>query len=164
MGYYKKSTDRPSITWPESVDQALCFGWIDGIRRSVDEHSYTVRFTPRKPASIWSAINLRKIKELVASGDMRPAGLAIYEARRDKDHKGYSIANRTVDLDPKYAKLMRKNAAAWKFYLAQPPGYRKQVNHWVTSAKQEATRLSRLEKLVFHSARGERLPQLTRKK
>jgi len=164
VGYYKKSTGRPSMTWPESVEQALCFGWIDGVRRSVDEDSYTIRFTPRKPTSIWSAINLRKVKELVESGHMRPAGLAIYEARRDKEHKGYSIAALTTELDPKYAKLMRKNAAAWKFYQAQPPGYRKMVTHWVTSAKQEATRLARLEILMTHSARGERIPRLTRKK
>lgn len=164
VGYYKKSTGRPSMTWPESVEQALCFGWIDGVRRSVDEHSYTIRFTPRKSTSIWSAINLRKVKELVKSGHMRAAGLAIYEARRDKEHKGYSIAALTTELDPKYAKLMRKNAAAWKFYQAQPPGYRKMVTHWVTSAKQEATRRARLEILMTHSARGERIPRLTRKK
>ena len=164
VGYYKKSTGRPSMTWPESVEQALCFGWIDGVRRSVDEDSYTIRFTPRKATSIWSAINLRKVKELVKSGHMRPAGLAIYEARRDKEHTGYSIAALTTELDPKYAKLMRKNAAAWKFYQAQPPGYRKMVTHWVTSAKQEATRMARLEILMTHSARGERIPRLTRKK
>ena len=164
VGYYKKSTGRPSMTWPESVEQALCFGWIDGVRRSVDEDSYTIRFTPRKATSIWSAINLRKVKELVESGHMRPAGLAIYEARRDKEHTGYSMAALTTELDPKYAKLMRKNAAAWKFYQAQPPGYRKMVTHWVTSAKQEATRMARLEILMTHSARGERIPRLTRKK
>jgi uncharacterized protein YdeI (YjbR/CyaY-like superfamily) len=164
VGYYKKSTGRPSITWPESVDQALCFGWIDGVRRSIDEHSYTIRFTPRKPTSIWSAINLRRVKALARSGQIHPAGLAAFRARRDKKSGGYSIAALPVDLDPKYAALLRRNAAAWKFFRAQPPGYRKMVNHWITSAKREATRLSRLEHLVTYSARGERIPRLTRKK
>jgi len=164
VGFHKKDSGKPSVTWPESVDEALCVGWIDGLRKGIDATSYTIRFTPRKPTSIWSAINLRKVKELVKSGHMRPAGLAIYEARRDKEHKGYSIAALTTELDPKYAKLMRKNAAAWKFYQAQPPGYRKMVTHWVTNAKQEATRMARLEILMTHSARGERIPRLTRKK
>jgi uncharacterized protein YdeI (YjbR/CyaY-like superfamily) len=159
VGYYKKHTGRASITWPESVGEALCFGWIDGVRRSVDEHSYAIRFTPRRPTSIWSAINTRRVKELVESGAMRPAGLAVFEARRDKKSDGYSIAEWTVELDPKYARLLRKNAAAWKFFRAQPQGYRKLINHWVTSAKQEATRLERFEKVMQHSARGERVPR-----
>jgi uncharacterized protein YdeI (YjbR/CyaY-like superfamily) len=164
VGYYKKHTGRPSITWPQSVDEALCFGWIDGVRRPVDEHSYAIRFTPRKPTSNWSAINLRRVKALVKSGQMRPAGLAAYKARRDKTSTGYSIASLPVDLDPVYAKLLRKNPAAWKFFQAQPPGYRKMVNHWVTNAKQESTRLSRLETVMLHSAREERIPRYSRKK
>lgn len=164
VGYYKKGTGRASITWRESVDQALCFGWIDGVRRSVDEHSYAIRFTPRKPTSMWSAINTRRVKELTKSGAIRPAGLAAFKARRDKKSGGYSIAALTTELDAKYAKLLRRNADAWKFFQAQPPGYRKMVNHWLTSAKQETTRLSRLEKLMLHCARGEKIPRFVRKK
>ena len=164
VAYYKKHTGRPSITWPQSVDEALCFGWIDGVRRGVDEHSYAIRFTPRRPTSIWSAINVRRVRELTKSGQMRPAGLAAFNARRDKTSAGYSIAGLPVDLDPQYAKLLRKHPSAWKFYAAQPPGYRKLVNHWITSAKQERTRVARLELLVTHSARGERIPRFIRKK
>ena len=164
VGYYKKGTGRPSITWAESVEQALCFGWIDGLRKGVDEHRFTIRFTPRRPGSVWSAINTRTAKALIKSGAMQPAGMAVFNVRRDKKSGGYSIASRSADLDPKYARLLRRNAAAWKFYHAQPPGYRKAVNHWLTSARQETTRLARLEKLVLHFARGERLPQHTRKK
>jgi uncharacterized protein YdeI (YjbR/CyaY-like superfamily) len=143
------------------VDQALCFGWIDGLRRAVDEQSYTIRFTPRRPTSIWSEINTRRVKELIESGDMRPAGLAVFEARRDKKSAGYSLAKLSVDLDPKYARVMRKNTKAWRFYKAQPPGYRKLVNWWVVRAKQEATRLSRLQTLISHSEKGERVPRFT---
>ena len=164
VGYYKKHTGRPTITWPQSVDEALCFGWIDGVRRPVDAESYAIRFTPRKPTSNWSAINLRRVKELMKSGHMRPAGRTAFETRRDKKSTGYSIAALPVDLDPAYAKRLRKNPAAWKFFQAQPPGYRKLVNHWVTSAKQESTRLARLEVVMVHSARGERIPRYTRKK
>jgi uncharacterized protein YdeI (YjbR/CyaY-like superfamily) len=159
VGYYKKDTGRASITWKESVDQALCFGWIDGVRRAVDEQSYAIRFTPRRPTSIWSEINTRRVRELIESGDMRPAGLAAFEARRDKQSDGYSIAKLKVDLDPKYTRLLRKNTKAWRFYQAQPPGYRKMVNWWVVRAKQEATRLSRLETLIAHSEKGERVPR-----
>jgi uncharacterized protein YdeI (YjbR/CyaY-like superfamily) len=164
VGYYKKDTGRPSITWRESVDEALCFGWIDGVRRPVDAESYTIRFTPRKPTSNWSAINVRRVKELMQSGHMRPAGQAAFEARRDKTSAGYSIAALPVDLDPAHAKRLRRHPAAWKFFQAQPPGYRKMVNHWLNSAKQETTRLARIELLVTHSARGERVPRFVRKK
>jgi uncharacterized protein YdeI (YjbR/CyaY-like superfamily) len=164
VGYYKKHTGRKTITWTESVDEALCFGWIDGLRQAVDEHSYATRFTPRRPTSAWSAINLRKVKALVKSGKMRPAGLAAYKARRDKTSPGYSIASRSTELDAPYAKLLRKHPAAWTFFQAQPPGYRKMVGHWITGAKQESTRRERLELLIAHSSRGERLPRYTRKK
>ena len=164
VGYYKKDTGRASITWPQSVDEALCFGWIDGIRKSVDEHSYTIRFTPRRAGSVWSAINTRRAGELIRLGAMQPAGLAAFKLRKEDRSGVYSFEQRTVELDEKYAKVFRRNRAAWVFYQSQPPGYRKLTSHWVISAKQEATRLARLEKLIAHSSAGERIPQLARPK
>jgi uncharacterized protein YdeI (YjbR/CyaY-like superfamily) len=162
VGYYKKHTGRASITWPESVDQALCFGWIDGLRRGVDEEVFAIRFTPRRPNSIWSAVNVGRVKALIRSGAMQPAGLAAFKALKENRSVVYSFEQRSVDLDPKYAKILRLNAAAWKFYEKQPASYRKAANWWVMSAKHEATRLSRLDRLITHSAAGERIPQFTR--
>ena len=162
VGYYKKDSGRASITWPESVDEGLCYGWIDGLRKSVDEISYTIRFTPRRPGSIWSAINTRRANELIKSGDMQAAGLAAFKLRKAFRSGIYTYEQRSAELDDKYAKLIRRNGAAWKFYQAQPPGYRKLANWWVVSAKLEATRLARLEKLITHCANGERLPQWAR--
>jgi uncharacterized protein YdeI (YjbR/CyaY-like superfamily) len=162
VGYYKKDTGQPSITWPQSVDEALCFGWIDGIRKSVDGQSYTIRFTPRRPGSVWSAINTRRAAALIRVGSMRPAGLAAFKLRTEDRSGVYSFEQRGVELDEAYAKRFRRNRTAWSFYQSQPPGYRKLTTHWVMSAKQETTRLSRLEKLIAHSAAGERIPQLAR--
>jgi uncharacterized protein YdeI (YjbR/CyaY-like superfamily) len=162
VGYYKKHTGRASITWPESVDEALCFGWIDGLRKSIDDVSFTIRFTPRRPNSIWSAVNTRRAKSLIESGAMQPAGLAAFKKRKDNRSGVYSFEQRSVDLDPKYAGILRRNAAAWKFYQKQPASYRKAANWWVVSAKQEATRLSRLNRLIAHSAAGEHIPQFSR--
>ena len=159
LGYYRKGTGKPSITWEESVREALCFGWIDGIRKSVDAESYTVRFTPRKPRSAWSAINLKLVEELTAAGLMTPAGRAVYEARDTTraDH-GYSIAARTeVELSPAHAKRFRARRAAWEFFQAQPPSYRKMALHWVTSAKKEETREKRLDRLIAASGEKKRL-------
>ena len=162
VGYYKKSTGRPSITWPESVDEALCFGWIDGLRKGVDEASFTIRFTPRRTGSIWSAVNTRRAQALIKSGAMQPAGLAAFKVRKANRSGIYSFEQRTVDLVARYAKVFRQNRTAWAFHQAQPASYRKAANWWVVSAKQEATRLARLEKLMAHSAAGERVPQFTR--
>jgi uncharacterized protein YdeI (YjbR/CyaY-like superfamily) len=161
VGYYKKGTGRPSITWPESVEQALCFGWIDGLRKGIDEQRFTIRFTPRKPGSVWSAINTRKVNELIKAGTMQPAGLAAFKHRKPQRSGIYSFEQRSAELDEKFARAFRRRREAWKFYQAQPPGYRKAVNWWVTSAKQESTRTARLAKLMEHSARGERVPQFT---
>ena len=164
VGLYKKGSGRPSITWPESVDEALCFGWIDGIRRSIDDISYTIRFTPRKPISIWSAVNIKRAQELIDQGLMKPTGLKAFEARREYKSGIYSYEQRTEKLPDPYARRFKKNKAAWAFFEAQPPGYGKMVGWWIVSAKKEETRLKRLDKLIEESAREQRISQLTPKK
>ncbi|HEY0594097.1 MAG TPA: YdeI/OmpD-associated family protein [Thermoanaerobaculia bacterium] len=158
VGFHKKGSGKPSLTWPESVDEALCWGWIDGVRKSLDESSYVIRFTPRKPTSTWSEVNTRRAKELIAEGRMKPAGLRAFEARRPETSGGYSFEQRkNPQLDPELEKRFRANRAAWTFFQAQPPGYRRVTTWWVISAKREATRASRLEKLIAASAAGRRL-------
>ncbi|MEK6304116.1 MAG: YdeI/OmpD-associated family protein [Acidobacteriota bacterium] len=164
VGFYKKSSGKPSITWPESVDEALCFGWIDGIRKSVDEVSYTIRFTPRKPRSIWSNVNIKRVKELSDKGLMLPAGERAFQARLENKSGTYSYEQRSVKLAPPYEKRLRLNKTAWEFFYAQPPSYRKAAGWWVVAAKKEETRLKRLEQLIEHSAHGRRIPQFLRSK
>lgn len=164
VGYYKKSSDQPSITWPESVDEALCYGWIDGIRKSVDDASYTIRFTPRKPGSIWSAVNLRRAQALIENGQMHPAGLKAYQARQENKSGIYSYEQRSGELPEPYAQELRQNEVAWEFYQLQPPSYRKSAGWWVVSAKQEETRHKRLAQLIEDSAQGRTIPPLTRTK
>jgi uncharacterized protein YdeI (YjbR/CyaY-like superfamily) len=154
VGFHKKET---SMTWPESVDQALCFGWIDGIRRSVDKDRYCIRFTPRKKTSTWSNINIAKVEALIRQGLMMPLGLEAYKHRKENRTGIYSFENEIKDLPEDYASIFRKNIAAWEFYSATPPSYRRTVTHWVLSAKQEATKLLRLEKLIAGSGEGKRL-------
>jgi uncharacterized protein YdeI (YjbR/CyaY-like superfamily) len=156
VGFHKKDSGRPSITWPESVDAALCFGWIDGIRKSVDEVSYTIRFTPRKSTSTWSAVNIRRVEVLTREGRMKPAGMKAFEARRENKSGIYSYEQRRAQLEEPYASLLRKNETAWRFFESQPPGYRKQMSWWILSAKREETRLKRLEKLIAESGLGRR--------
>ena len=160
VGFYKKSSGKPSITWPESVDQALCFGWIDGIRRSIDEESYSIRFTPRNPKSTWSAVNIKKAEELKKLGLMNPAGLTAYKKREDKNSKIYSFEQRIVQFDPQYEKTFKKNKKAWNNFLLQPPYYRKTVTHWVMSAKQEETRFKRLNRLIKDSEAGLKIKEM----
>jgi uncharacterized protein YdeI (YjbR/CyaY-like superfamily) len=164
VSYYKKSSGKASITWPESVDEALCFGWIDGIRKSPNDLSYTIRFTPRKPGSIWSAVNIRRAQELADQGLMQPAGLKAFQARAENKSGIYSYEQKSPELVDPYGKTLRKNKAAWEFFQAQPAWYRKAAGWWVVSAKQEETRLKRLEKLIEDSAQGRTIPPLTRKK
>ena len=159
VGFYKKDSGKASITWPESVDEALCFGWIDGIRKSIDEKSYMIRFSPRKTRSIWSAVNIKRAGELVEQRLMQPAGLKAFEARQEYRSGIYSYEQRTADLPDHYGNLLKKNSAAWKFFHSQSPSYRKAMNWWVLSAKKEETRLKRLEQLIDDSAHGRRLPQ-----
>ena len=148
VGYYKKASGKPSMTWAESVDQALCFGWIDGLRKSFDDISYTIRFTPRKPHSVWSAINIKRAQDLASQGLIRPAGLKAFEARQENRSGIYSYEQRTASLPEPYDGILKKNRAAWTFFQAQPPGYRKLASWWVVSAKKEETRLRRLGELV----------------
>lgn len=161
VGFYKKDSGKASITWPQSVDEALCFGWIDGIRKNIDEVSYKIRFTPRKQRSTWSAVNIKRVPELTEQRRMEAAGLKAFAARQENRSGIYSYEQRSPELPPQYAKKLKKNAAAWKFFQAQPPSYRKAVNWWVVSAKQEETRLKRLDKLINDSGEGRRIPQFT---
>jgi uncharacterized protein YdeI (YjbR/CyaY-like superfamily) len=157
VGYYKKGSGKPSITWPESVDEALCYGWIDGVRKSIDDASYTIRFTPRKPGSIWSSVNIKRAQALIEQGRMHPAGLKAYQVRKENKSGIYSYEQRSVELPEPYSRLLKKNKTAWSFFQTQPPSYRKAISWWIVSAKKEETRLKRLEKLMEYSARGQRL-------
>lgn len=160
VGFYKKDSGRPSITWPESVDEALCYGWIDGVRRSLGEERYTIRFTPPKATSIWSNVNIAKVEALLKAGRMMPAGLAAWE-RRDPARSGIYLFERSdiVAFDAELERRFKRNRGAWKYLQAQPPGYRRLATHYVVSAKRPETRERRLAALVDYSARGERLPQ-----
>ena len=164
VGFHKKDSGKPSISWPESVDEALCFGWIDGIRKSIDETSYMIRFTPRRARSIWSTVNITRAKNLIELGLMQPAGLKAFEARQEYRSGIYSYEQRTADLPDHYGKLLKKNSAAWKFFHAQSPYYKKAMNWWVLCAKKEETRLKRLNKLIEDSAHGRRIPLMPTKK
>jgi uncharacterized protein YdeI (YjbR/CyaY-like superfamily) len=162
VGFHKKGSGKPSITWPDSVEQALCFGWIDGVRRSLGDDSYTIRFTPRKPSSTWSRANLEKVEELKRLGLMRPAGLRIYEERREARTGVYSYEQReTAALPAEYEERLRANAAAWDFWTSRPPSYRKAAVWWVVSAKREETRERRLARLIGDSQKGRTVPPLT---
>ena len=161
MGFYKKDSGKKSITWSQSVDQALCFGWIDGLRRGIDEVSYKIRFTPRKQRSTWSAVNIKRAGELTTLGLMQPTGLKAFAAREENRSGIYSYEQRSPELPDEYAKKLRKNPVAWKFFQAQPPSYRKAANWWVLSAKQEETRLRRLDKLINDSAHERTIRQFT---
>lgn len=162
VGYYKRATGKESITWSESVDAALCFGWIDGIRKSFDEEKYIIRFTPRNPKSNWSAINIKKVEELKKLGLMKPAGLKVYEQKDIKKVERYSYERTRIELDKKFLKLFKKNKKAWNYYNAQAPSYKKICTLWVMSAKREETRMKRLDILISNSAGEERIPLLRR--
>ena len=157
VGFYKKSSGKPSITWPESVDQALCFGWIDGVRKSLDGESYVIRFSPRKPNSIWSAVNIRNVERLIKEQRMQPPGMRAFEARQEFRSGIYAYEQRSPELIEPYSSTLKRNKAAWKFFSDQPPGYRKVMNWWVVSAKREETRLDRLAKLIKASEKRERI-------
>ena len=163
VGFYRKDSGRPSITWPESVDEALCFGWIDGIRKSRDETSYTIRFTPRKPGSIWSAVNIKNVERLVAEGRMQPAGLAAFDKRSVEKSVVYSYERTNAALSQAEEQELRANTAAWGYFEGRPGSYKKAVIWWVISAKKDETRRSRFEKLIDLSAKGQDIPQFTRR-
>jgi uncharacterized protein YdeI (YjbR/CyaY-like superfamily) len=162
VGFYKRDTGRASITYQEALDEALCYGWIDGVRKGLDSASYTIRFTPRKPRSNWSAVKIRRAEELSRLGLMRSPGIKAYEARDAERSRIYSYEQERHTLTEALQQQFRANGAAWDFFKAQPPSYRKVASYWVMSAKQEATRLRRLATLIEDSAEGRRLAILTR--
>jgi uncharacterized protein YdeI (YjbR/CyaY-like superfamily) len=161
VGFHKRDSGKPSITWPESVDQALCFGWIDGVRRRIDDVSYSIRFTPRKAVSNWSAINIARVAELTTLGLMAPAGLRAFEKRREDKSAIYSYENKVRTLPPADEKQFRANRKAWAFFTAQAPSYQRVAIYWVTSAKREETRVRRLATLIDDSANARRLAVVT---
>ena len=157
VGFYKKGTGKPSITWPESVDEALCFGWIDGIRRKIDEDSYSIRFTPRRSDSVWSAVNIRRVAELKKLRLMQAAGLAAFDKRSEKKSQIYAYEQRfDAVLEAALDKKLKANKPAWAFFQAQPPGYRRLSTYYIASAKQPETRLRRLENLMNLWRQGRR--------
>ena len=163
VGYYKKESGKASITWPESVKQALCFGWIDGLRKSVDDESYMIRFTPRKRTSNWSEINIRYVAELTEQGLMQPAGLAIFALRSEEKSGVYSHEQQqNASLNTEEEQLFCTHPEAWSFFQSKPPSYRKQAIWWVVSAKQEKTRQKRLQTLIEDSAHQRTIAPLTR--
>ena len=157
VGFYKVGTGKPSMTWSESVDEALCFGWIDGVRNTIDAESYCIRFTPRNPKSNWSAVNIKKVEELIRQGRMQPVGLDAFDKRKTDKSAIYNYENRPEILDNTLDTKFQKHRDAWKYFTSQAPSYQRTCIYWVMSAKQESTREARLEKLIRASESGERL-------
>lgn len=157
VGFYKVDSGKPSMTWSQSVDQALCFGWIDGIRRSIDKESYCIRFTPRRPASAWSTVNINKVEALMSQGLMHPAGLEAYKYRKEDKSSIYSFENDVRRLSESLEKRFKDNDLAWSFFITQAKSYQKTIIHWVISAKQEKTQISRLDKVIAESEKQKRL-------
>jgi uncharacterized protein YdeI (YjbR/CyaY-like superfamily) len=163
VGYYKKGSGKPSVTWPESVDEALCVGWIDSIGHSIDTDSYMIRFTPRKPRSTWSAVNIKRVQALINEGRMTPTGLAAFEARTDERSAIYAHEQRhSATLTPVEEKQFKANQAAWTWFQTKAPSYQKAALYWVVSAKRDETRQKRLATLIDDSAHGRTIAPLTR--
>ena len=158
VGFYKRESGKPSITWPESVDEALCVGWIDGLRKRIDDERYMIRFTRRRTSSIWSAVNVRRVGELTTLGRMKPPGLRAFEARTAKKTAVYSFEQRKqVKMPAAYVRRFKENADAWRFFSTQAPWYQRTTTWLVISAKREETRLKRLSTLIADSAAGRRI-------
>lgn len=157
VGFYKVGSGKPSMTWSQSVDEALCFGWIDGVRRSIDEERYCIRFTPRRPTSIWSAINIEKVNQLTEKGLMKPAGLAVFNARKEENANVYSHENVLATLPKELERKFKANKKAWQFFTSQAPSYQKVIIHWISTAKQVTTQWRRLEKAIDASAQHQRI-------
>ena len=157
LGFHKKASGKGGITYAEALDEALAFGWIDGVRKSLGAESYTIRFSPRRAGSVWSAVNIQRVEELTALGRMAPPGLAAFAVRDEAKSRQYSYEQRARGLDPAYEAQVEANAAAWAFWQAQPPGYRRNASWWVMSAKREETRQRRLATLIEDSAAGRRI-------
>jgi uncharacterized protein YdeI (YjbR/CyaY-like superfamily) len=165
VGFYKRNSGKPSITWPESIDAAICYGWIDGVRNSIDAVSYRIRFTPRKPTSTWSAINVKRVAELTKLGLMHAAGTKAFEARKGDKTGIYAYEQRkTAKLPRGYEKKFRANKKAWAFFQKQPPWYQRTATYRAISAKQEATREKRLAELIRDSEAGRAIKELRRSK
>jgi len=162
LGYFKKGSGKATLTWSESVDVALCFGWGDGIRKTIDEERYKIRFTPRNISSVWSAVNVKKVKALISAGKMKPAGLHLFNSRTDKE--GYSAESRNVSLAKEYEEKIKANKSAWLFLTNLAPSYKRDSIWWVMSAKKEETRLKRLSILIESSEACLKIPMLRSKK
>lgn len=161
VGFYKVTSGKKSITWPQSVDEALCYGWIDGIRKSIDEVAYTIRFTPRKKNSIWSAVNIKKIEELTQKGLMQPPGLAAFQHRKDAKSAIYSYEKSPAVLDKQFEKKFKANKAAWAYFQSKAPSYQRTAISWVMNAKQESTRIRRMDTLIADSEQGRLIKPLS---
>lgn len=165
VGFYKKDSGRPSITWPEALDVALCFGWIDGVRKSLGDDSYTIRFTARKPRSLWSAVNVKRARELTRMGLMQPPGVEAFERRVEERSVIYSYEQKKApQLSEEDEKRFRARKKAWDFFQAQAPWYRRTATWWIISAKRPETRMKRLLTLIDDSEHGRTIPPLTRAK
>jgi uncharacterized protein YdeI (YjbR/CyaY-like superfamily) len=154
VGFYKRDSGKPSMTWPQSVDEALCFGWIDGVRKSIDKNSYQIRFTPRKPSSIWSGVNIKKVAELTEKGLMQPSGITIFEKRAENKSIIYAFENEEVKFSAAFEKQFKANKKAWEYFQSLAASYRKPSSNWVMNAKQETTQLKRLHALIADSEAG----------
>ena len=157
VGFYKVGSGKPSMTWPQSVDEALCFGWIDGVRKRIDDESYSIRFTLRKPTSIWSSVNIKKIEDLTQQGLVQQAGIEAFAKRTENNSNIYAYENEPAKLSAAFEKKFKANKKAWAFFTAQAPSYKKTVIHWIMRAKLETTQLSRLEKTITESEKQKRL-------
>ena len=162
IGFYNKKSNLKGISYKDAIDEALCFGWIDGIRKSIDKISYTNRFTPRTTKSIWSQVNINRVTELLSQGKMHPSGIKVFENRDTKMEKLYSHEQEKFELSSEYENMLKENLTAWNFYKNQSSSYKKQATWWVISAKQEVTRLKRLNILIECSEKSEKVPPLRR--
>lgn len=160
VGFFKVSSNKPSITWSESVDEAICFGWIDGVRKSIDEERYCIRFTPRKSTSIWSAINIKKVEELTGKGLMHPSGVEAFKKRKEINSRIYSYEKEPEMLRKDFEKIFKANKKALQFFQNMPPSYKRTAIHWVMSAKKEEIKHKRLEELIKDSEEGRRIKRL----
>jgi uncharacterized protein YdeI (YjbR/CyaY-like superfamily) len=162
VGYYTVKSKKETVTWSHSVDEAICFGWIDGIRRSIDHESYCIRFTPRRPGSNWSNVNIKKVEELTKKGLMHPAGLEAFSRRKEANSRVYSYESiKQVGLDESMEKLFCQRERAWTYFQAETPSYRKITIRWVMSARQEATRWNRLNELIAACDTGEKIKAMS---
>lgn len=154
VGFYKVNSGKQSMSWSESVDQALCFGWIDGVKHSIDKDSYKIRFTPRKKTSIWSAVNIKKVELLIEKGLMQESGLESFKNKSESKSEIYAFENEEMKFSPELEKIFKANKKAWEYFQSLAPTYRKPSSNWVMTAKQETTRLKRLNELIAYSELG----------